>query len=70
MTATINNEDMAPVTVVATKTGNKSGTISLPASMNSIKPFSLTFGGNTLGQITFPPGTNLAQGDYKIELMI
>jgi hypothetical protein len=70
ITAILNNSDMAPLTVVATKTGDKSGTITLPASMDSIKPYSLIFGGNMLGQITFPPGISLPKGDYNISLNI
>lgn len=70
LTATLNNDDIAPLTVVATQVGSKTGMIRLPASLSSTLPYSLSLRGNTLGKITFPPGTNLPQGDYKIELLV
>ena len=68
LSITLNNDDMAPMTVVGQMTSERSGVLTFPGGFTSNKPLNVSFNGNTLGNITFPPGINLPRGEYMINV--
>jgi len=66
----LSNDDMAPMTIVGQMTSESSGVITFPGGFSSNKPMNVSFNGNALGNITFPPGINLPQGQYTINVTL